>query len=214
MSKGPQEVITPPSHKNEIEPITALDKIFNKTQILLINRKWAWAIKKIFNISISGTDQSACTISQKEHRQGRKCSAWIGAVFSRQITCILHKQLAVCKTPHGQSGITGGPLGSLSFLSVLLEYQWEQTKGAVSFAGCIDPQAFLWTKPSHPSPGLQGARTRGLLCESTEPSLLSQLPRSMETGPAMKLVEPSANEKTRVLCSKSIEHVTMAAAKR
>ena len=141
-----------PSLTYEIEPITALDKIFNKTQILLINRKWAWAIKQIFNISVSRTDQSASTISQKEHRQGRKCSAWIGAVFSRQTTCILHKQLALCKTPHGQSGITGGPLGSPSFLSVLLEYQWEQTKGAVSFAGCIDPQAFLWTKPSHPSP--------------------------------------------------------------
>lgn len=63
-------------------------------------------------------------------------------------------------------------------------------------------------------PGLQSARTHGLLCESTEPSLLSQLPRSMETGPAMKLVGPSANEKTGALCSESIEHVTVAAAKR
>ena len=63
-------------------------------------------------------------------------------------------------------------------------------------------------------PGLQSARTHGPLCETPEPSLPSQLPRNVETGPAMKFVEPRAIEKTGVLCSKSIEHVTMAAAKR
>ena len=145
MSKGPREVITPPSHKNEIEPITGLDKIFNETQTLLINRKWAWAINQTHKYqSLELTSQQARFPRKSTDREENVLDGSVLVLKANN----MHPTQTACslQAPRGQSGLTGGPLGPPPFLSVLLECQWEQTKGTVSFAGCTDPQAFLWTK--------------------------------------------------------------------
>ena len=131
-------------------------------------------------------------ISRKEHRRRRKCSALVSAVCSVQIMCLLHKWPALCKTPPRESGITGRPQGSPAFLYTLLEYQWEQTRGTVSF------RHFPGQSPVTLSPArFMRCGARCLLCESTEPILLSPPPQGHGTGPGIKFLEPSTKWKDR-----------------
>lgn len=121
-------------------------------------------------------------ISQKEHRQRRKGSAWVSAVFYTNTRFFARPPQGVRLDPRAR--------GFPAFLHAPSGSQRADKEDSVLCR--LAPQTFLWTKSRHPFTCLVyevlGHTASCVRAQSS--SCCPSLPRGMEIGPAAEFIGP------------------------